>query len=71
MCNRTRSTKISRRDSFLKAVKSGIMKLIPDGSGKQTTAQIDAQLNQLIIKSIIFEKIVDVYESLELKNPNI
>lgn len=25
------------------AVKSGIMKLIPDGSGKQTTAQIDAQ----------------------------
>lgn len=56
---------------FFKAVKSGIMKLIPSGSGKQTTAQMDAQLNQLISKSIISEEVVDIYESLGLENPDI
>src|SRR5699024_10300922 len=37
---------------FFKAVKSGIMKLIPDNSPKRTKSQIDDQLNQLISKSI-------------------
>jgi len=56
---------------FFKAVKSGLMKLIPSGSGKQTTAQIDEQLNQLISKSIISEEVVDVYETLGLDNTDI
>lgn len=56
---------------FFKAVKSGIMKLIPSGSGKKTSGQIDAQLNQLISKSIISEEVVDVYESLGLAHPDI
>src|SRR5690625_1404398 len=56
---------------FFKAVKSGLMKLIPSGSGKKTTAQIDEQLNQLISKSIISEEVVDVYETLGLDNPDI
>lgn len=56
---------------FFKAVKSGLMKLIPSGSGKKTTAQVDEQLNQLISKSIISEEVVDVYETLGLDNPDI
>jgi len=56
---------------FLKAVKSGLMKLIPSDSGKKTTAQVDEQLNQLISKSIISEEVVDVYETLGLDNPDI
>ena len=56
---------------FFKAVKSGLMKLIPSGSGKKTTAQIDDQLNQLISKSIISEEVVDVYETLGLDSPDI
>src|SRR5699024_12728946 len=56
---------------FFKAVKSGIMKLIPDNSPKRTKSQIDDQLNQLISKSIISEEVVDVYESLGLENPDI
>ncbi len=56
---------------FFKAVKSGMMKLIPSGSNKKTTAQIDEQLNQLISKSIISDEVVDVYDSLGLENPDI
>lgn len=56
---------------FFKAVKSGLMKLIPSGSGKKTSAQVDEQLNQLISKSIISEEVVDVYETLGLDNPDI
>jgi len=56
---------------FFKAVKSGIIKLIPDNSPKRTRGQIDEQLNQLISKSIISEEVVDVYESLGLENPDI
>src|SRR5699024_1285457 len=56
---------------FFKAVRAGLMKLIPSGSKKQTTAQIDEQLNQLISKSIISEEVVDIYESLGLDNPDI
>lgn len=56
---------------FFKAVKSGLMKLIPSGSGKKTTAQMDEQLNQLISKSIISEEVIDVYATLGLDNPDI
>src|SRR5699024_5743017 len=56
---------------FFKAVKSGLMKLIPSGNGKKTTGQIDEQLKQLISKSIISEEVVDVYETLGLDNPDI
>src|SRR5699024_11915862 len=38
---------------------------------KRTKSQIDDQPNQLISKSIISEKVFDVYESLWLENPDI
>ena len=56
---------------FFKAVKSGIVKLLPVGKKKKTSAQIDSQINQLISKSIISEEVVDIYGSLGIENPDI
>ncbi|WP_334077781.1 type I restriction endonuclease subunit R [Paenibacillus sanfengchensis] len=56
---------------FLKAVKSGIIKLITTENRKKTTAELDAELNQLISKSIISEEVVDILEAAGLQKPNI
>ncbi|MHC1745881.1 MAG: type I restriction endonuclease subunit R [Negativicutes bacterium] len=56
---------------FFKAVKVGIIKLIPAGQPKKTKAQIEAQLNQLIGKSIISEEVVDILSVVGLDKPNI
>lgn len=56
---------------FLKAVKSGIIKLITIENRKKTTAELDAELNQLISKSIISEEVVDILEAAGLQKPNI
>lgn len=56
---------------FFKAVKAGIIKLIPAGQQKKTKAQIDYQLNQLIGKSIISEEVVDIFSAVGLDKPNI
>lgn len=56
---------------FFKAVKAGLMKLIPTEGGKKTSSQVDAQLNQLISKSVISEEVIDIYSSLGIDNPDI
>ncbi|GAM14266.1 type I restriction endonuclease subunit R [Mesobacillus selenatarsenatis] len=56
---------------FFKAVKSGIIKLLPDDKKKKTSSQLDAQINQLISKSVISDEVVDIYSSLGLENPDI
>ncbi|MGG0391053.1 type I restriction endonuclease subunit R [Priestia megaterium] len=56
---------------FFKAVKASIVKTIGDGSKKKTATQMDAQINQLISKSVISEEVVDVYKELGLENPDI
>lgn len=56
---------------FLKAVKSGIIKFLPEERKKKTAAQLDAQINQLISKSVISEEVVDIYDSLGIENPDI
>lgn len=56
---------------FFKAVKSGIIKMIPDDKKKKTGAQLDAQINQLISKSIISEEVVDILGAVGLNKPNI
>lgn len=56
---------------FFKAVRSGLVKLIPSGSQKSTPAELDEQINQLISQSIITEEVVDIYESLGLENPDL
>jgi type I restriction enzyme R subunit len=56
---------------FFKAVKSGIIKMLPEGVKKKTKVQIDYQLNQLISKSIISEEVVDILGAIGLDRPNI
>lgn len=56
---------------FFKAVKASIVKTIGDGSKKKTASQMDAQINQLISKSVISEDVVDIYKELGLENPDI
>ena len=63
--------KLNIEIGFFKAVKAGIIKMIPDDKKKKTPAQLDAQIKQLISKSIISEKVVDILEAVGLKKPNI
>lgn len=56
---------------FFKAVKAGLVKLIPTEGGKKTSSQVDAQLNQLISKSVISDEVIDIYTSLGIDNPDI
>lgn len=56
---------------FFKAVKASLMKSIGDGSKRKTPAQMEAQLNQLISKSVISEEVVDIYKTLGIENPDI
>ncbi|UQW98831.1 type I restriction endonuclease subunit R [Rummeliibacillus sp. G93] len=56
---------------FFKAVKASIVKTLGDGSKKKTATQMDAQINQLISKSVISEEVVDVYKELGIENPDI
>lgn len=57
--------------SFYKAVKSGIVKLITPENKRKTTSELDAQLNQLLSKSVISEEVVDILEAVGLQKPNI
>ena len=61
--------------AFLKAVKSGIVKLLepPNENNKQkkSPAEIEAEINQLISKSVVTEEVVDIYQTLGLENPDI
>lgn len=61
--------------AFLKAVKSGIVKLISpasdDSERKKSPAEVEAEINQLISKSVVTEEVVDIYQTLGLENPDI
>lgn len=55
---------------FHKAVKAGIIKMIPDDK-KKTTAQLDVRINQLISKSLVSDEVIDVLGAVGLKEQNI
>lgn len=57
--------------SFHKSVKVGIVKMILDNSKKKTNSQLDAELNQLISKSISSDEVIDILEAVGLQKPNI
>lgn len=56
---------------FYKAVKSGIVKLIPEQGIKKTINQLDAQLSQLVSKSIASQDVIDILNDIGLNKPNI
>ncbi|QLY40643.1 type I restriction endonuclease subunit R [Hujiaoplasma nucleasis] len=56
---------------FHKAVKATLIKTITHGSKKKTTAELDAELNQLISKSLRSDKVIDILAEAGLQKPNI
>jgi len=56
---------------FYKAVKSGIVKLIPEQGIKKTINQLDASLSQLVSKSIASQDVIDILNDIGLNKPNI
>ncbi|NLM79163.1 MAG: type I restriction endonuclease subunit R, partial [Ruminococcaceae bacterium] len=58
--------------SFHKAVKAGIVKLEALGSkGGRTLSEIDREINQLVSKSVISEKVVDIMEAAGIQKRDI
>ncbi|WP_028778893.1 type I restriction endonuclease subunit R [Shimazuella kribbensis] len=57
--------------SFFKTVRASLMKMIADPKTKKTSGQMDAQMRQLVSKSIISDDVVDVFDAAGLSKPNI
>ena len=57
--------------SYFKAIKSGIIKIIPKDNPKKTKDQIEYEISQLVSKSVISEEIVDILSSVGLNKPDI
>lgn len=57
---------------FFKTVRAGIIKLsVEPGSKKKTIDQLDAELNQLIAKSLKSDRVIDIMSELGLEKPDI
>lgn len=63
--------KINIDISYFKAIKSGIIKIIPKDRIKKTKDQIEYEISQLVSKSVISEEVVDILESVGLNKPDI
>lgn len=63
--------KLNVEVGFHKAVKAALVKLMVDDTKKKTVSQLDAELNQLISKSISSNEVVDILKSVGLSKPNI
>jgi len=57
--------------SFFKAVKAGIIKLLPKDKPRKTKDQIEYEIGQLVSKSVISEEVVDILTSVGLNKPDI
>lgn len=57
--------------SYFKAVKASLMKLQQKGIQKKTKKEIEERVNQLLEKSIISEEVIDVFDALNLKQPDV
>lgn len=72
LCTTTpEAEKLSREVGFFRSVKAGIVKLIPSSGKKMTAGQLDAEIKQLISKSVISEGVVDILGAVGLNKPNI
>ena len=57
--------------SYFKAIKSGIIKILPRDKRKKTKDQIEYEIGQLVSKSVISEEVVDIFASVGLNKPDI
>ncbi len=63
--------KINVEISYFKAIKSGIIKILPKDKPKKTKDQIEYEISQLVSKSVISEEVVDILASVGLNKPDI
>lgn len=66
-----KAQQINLEISFFKAVKAGIIKLLPKDKPKKTKDQIEYEIGQLVSKSVISEEVVDILASVGLNKPDI
>jgi type I restriction enzyme, R subunit len=72
LCSTTEAAEeVNLEIGFFKAVKSGIVKIATTENKKKSASELDAQLNQLISKSIISDEVVDILAAVGLQKPNI
>lgn len=57
--------------SYFKAVKASLMKLSQKGVQKKTKKEIESRVNQLLERSIISEEVIDVFDALNLQQPDV
>ena len=63
--------KVSLEVSYFKAVKASLVKLDTKGIVKKSKSEMEARVNQLLEKSIISEEVIDVFDALGLKSPEV
>lgn len=63
--------KLNVEVSYFKAVKASLMKLTAKGTVKRSKKEIESRVNQMLEKSIISEEVVDVFDALDLKQPEV
>lgn len=57
--------------SYFKAVKASLNKLSERGSVRLTKKEVEARVNQMLERSIISEDVIDVFDALGMKRPEI
>ncbi|MDU4910064.1 type I restriction endonuclease subunit R [Clostridium baratii] len=72
LCAATDEGKANALDiSYFKAVKASLVKLDSKGAVKKSKAEMEARVNQLLEKSIISEEVIDVFDTLGIKRPDV
>lgn len=72
ICSTTEEAKaVNVEIAFHRVVKAGLIKTLSDTNNRKTEAQLDAELNQLISKSISSNEVVDILQSAGLNRPDI
>lgn len=60
--------------AFFKAVKAGLVKLLQpskEGKTRKTSAEVEAEINQLVSQSVVTEDVIDIYQTLGLEQPDL
>jgi len=66
-----KAQEINLEISFFKAIKAGIIKILPKDEPQKTKEQIEYEIGQLVSKSVISEEVVDILASVGLNKPDI
>lgn len=63
--------KVALEVSYFKAVRASLSKLGAKGTKKKSKKEIEARVNQMLERSIISEDVIDVFDSLGIKRPDV